>query len=407
MTIDKKYSKAILQSTSAAVALILSGMSIPALASSSAEEFSEVQHTGGGGSGSSSHDSDSHDSDSHQGSSGSQGQKGKGREPGTTSGQGQGKGSMEDIFRDISGHDDAEDSDRPDWAGVKGGKNEHGGQPDTSGSKKGDLYGDLYVILRDANGVPILTPEGFVQPVDANGNPLPLDAEGAPVDPSLAQEVELGRLNVGRAPASVLDRRAEEVVTMLNSASEVTLDAAGRLMLTVDGVTKTIDSPLENLAIYVALMTTGTIPGVTDLPGTQFDHLIDGVLTADDLSSAVSFLAGASDKASALTNDEVAYINSFLGLNTVQQGNVTYSNIDYSNFSYDRSDVYADRTVTVLIQQPDNSWVPTEVNVMETIFDNVDYSGSGSFSAFAQAAEDSRAIINFIHEYEVPADEVN
>ena len=405
MKIDMKYRKSVLQSTSAAVALILSGVSIPALANGASGDFSEVQHSGGSGSDSSSHDSDSHDSGSDQGSAESRGQKGKGRAPGTTSGQG--KGSMEDIFREISGEDDGEESDRPDWAGAKGGKNEHGGKPATAGSTKGDLFGDLYVILRDENGIPILTPEGFVQPIDANGNPIPLDAEGAPIDPSLAIEVELGRLNVGRAPTSVLDRRAQEVITLLNEATAVSLDAAGRLVLTVDGVTKTIDSPLENLAIYVALMTTGTIPGVTDLPGTEFDHLVDGVFTAADMLSAASFLAAGSDKAGELTTDEVAYINAFLGINTVKQGNVTYSDIDYSSFSYDRSDLYGDMTATVLIQQPDGSWVPTEVNVYEAVFGSVDYSGSGSLSVFAQAAEDARAIINFIHEYAIPADEVN
>ncbi len=90
MTIDTKCRKAILQSTSVAVALIISGVSIPALANSAAEDFSEVQHSGSSGSGSSSHDSDSHDSGSDQGSEESKGQKGKGRAPGTTSSKGKG-----------------------------------------------------------------------------------------------------------------------------------------------------------------------------------------------------------------------------------------------------------------------------------------------------------------------------
>ena len=71
-----------------------------------------------------------------------------------------------------------------------------------SGTKKGDLYGDMYVILRDENGVPILKEitlaDGskiyVVQPVDAAGNPLPLDAEGNLVDATLALAVELGRM---------------------------------------------------------------------------------------------------------------------------------------------------------------------------------------------------------------------
>ena len=69
--------------------------------------------------------------------------------------------------------------------------------------------------------------------------------------------------------------------------------------------------------------------------------------------------------------------------------------------------MYGDITVEVLIKQPDGTYVPTVINVYEVIFGGVDYSGSGSISVFSQAADDARAIINFIHEYEVPADSVN
>lgn len=193
---------------------------------------------------------------------------------------------------------------------------------------------------------------------------------------------------------------------MLNGADAVSLDAAGRLVVTTDGVAKTIDSPLENLAIYVALMTQGTIPGVADLPGTEFDHLVDGVFTTADMASAVSFLAGATDKASPLTADDVAYINAILDINTTRVGDVTYSNVDYSGFTYDRSDAYGDVTVEVLVQQPNGSWVPTTVSIYDVVFGGEDYTGSGTFSAFTQAAEDARAIVNYIHEYAIPADEV-
>jgi hypothetical protein len=360
------------------------------------------------GSGHDSGSTDHGDQDSDHGSKGQQG--GKGSASGEK-GQGKkgGHDSLEDIFRDVTGsaEEGDEDSDKPAWAGGGGGKNDRGEKPSTAGSARGDLYGDMYVILRDENGVPILNEDGFVQPIDADGNPIPLDEEGAPIDPTLATEVELGRLNVGRAPTQVLDRRAQEVITLLNSATELSLDAAGRLVVTVDGVAKTIDSPLENLAIYVALMTTGTIPGVDDLPGTEFDHLVDGVLTAEDLVSAASFAAAATDKSGSFSVDEVAYLNAFLGINIEKTGDVAYSVFDFSDFSYDRSDVYGDITVEVLVQQPDGSWVPTVINVYDVIFGGVDYSGSGSISVFSQAADDARAIINFIHEYALPADSVN
>lgn len=353
-----------------------------------------VQHDQGGG-----HETDSGHTD-HEGGQGARG--GQGRAPGETGAGGRGR-SFEDIVRDVAGEE--EDSDRPSWAGVPGGKDgAGGGRPDTSGTARGDLYGDLWVILRDPNGVPILNSAGFVQPIDANGNLIPLDEEGAPIDATLPIEVELGRLNVGRAPVKVLDRRAEEVIAFLNDADEVSLDAAGRIVVTIDGVAKTIDSPLENLAIYVALMTTGTIPGVDDLPGTALDFLVDGKFTAEDLMAARSFLAGASDKSGDLTPDEVAYINAFLNINDVTTGDVTYSSVDYSGFTYDRQSAYGDVTTTVLVRQSDGSWVPTEINVYDTIFGGQDYTGSGDLTAFTQAADDARAVVEFIHEYAVPAE---
>lgn len=365
------------------------------------------------------------------------GKQGQGAQAGHGAGAGHGQGDhmgqggagkgLGGIFKDITGMDDPvtgrggsggagdsadaaedgdDDSDRPEWAKQPGGKDgAGGGQPPTSGSKKGDLFGDLWVIARDENGVPILTEEGYVQPLDADGNLIELDEEGMPVDPTLTIEVELGRLNVGRAPTSVLENRADEVITLLSSATDISVDAAGRLVLTVDGEANTIDSPLENLAIYVSLLTTGSIPGLTpdDLVGTEYDFLVDGAYTQADLDASTAFLAAATDKTGAFTSDEIAYIDAFLGINTTTTGDVTYSVIDYSAFSYDRSDTYSDVTATVLVEQADGSFEPVEVNIYEAVFGSVDASLAGSLDAYTLAADDSRAVIEFIHEYAVPA----
>lgn len=351
-----------------------------------------AQHAGGG------HDSSTTHDDSSQHATDSGQRKGQGTKPGEAAGQG--RKSMEDIFRDI-GTAEEEDSDKPIWAGGGGGPNDRGGKPSDAGSTRGDLYGDMYVILRDDNGVPILSDAGFVQPIDADGNLIPLDEEGAPIDPTLAIEVELSRLNVGRSPTSVLDRRASEVITLLNSATAITLDAAGRLVVTTADGTKTIDAPLENLAIYVALMTTGTIPGVTDLPGTELDFLVDGTFTSQDLEVATGLFAAASDKYTTLSPDAVAYMNAILGINTVTTGDVTYSSMDYSSFTYDRSDAYDGEMVTILVKQPDGSYVPTSVNIYEAVFNSTDYTETG-FDAFATATDDARTVIAFIHDNEAP-----
>jgi hypothetical protein len=341
-----------------------------------------------------------------QGGSGQGGGGGQGGHQGAGQVKGQGGKSMEDIMRSVSGEDEDE-SDRPAWAGKDGtGENPNKKPNQSSGTKKGDLYGDAYVILRDENGVPILSDAGFVQPIDADGNLIPLDDEGHPVDESLTLEVELGRLNVGRAPTNVLLRRADEVVGLLNTAEAISIDAAGRLVLTVDGEEKTIDSPLENLAIYVALMTEGSVPGVTADLG-AFSFLNDGALTADDYAAAVSFLAGGADKTMTVSPDQVIYLNQFLDVEGTIEGPDGVNYVDFSTFTYDRASVYADRTVTVLIQTSDGVWEEQTINVYDAVFGSTNVTDDGGIDSFAQATDDARAVINYVHEYAIPADEVN
>jgi hypothetical protein len=67
----------------------------------------------------------------------------------------------------------------------------------------------MYVILRDDQGVPIMSPEGFPQPIAADGSLTPLDEDGHVLDESLVQEVEIGRTNVTRSPESVIENRSE------------------------------------------------------------------------------------------------------------------------------------------------------------------------------------------------------
>jgi hypothetical protein len=195
----------------------------------------------------------------------------------------------------------------------------------------------------------------------------------------------------------VHDRRADEVVALLNTATEITLDTAGRLVLTMDGVASTIDGPLENLAMYVALVTTGTIPGVTDLPGTEYDFLVDGRLSRADLTAAT-------DKSSSFTTDEIAYIDAFLGINLENAGDVTWSAVDCT---YDRSDTYADATASVLVRQTDGTYLIETVNICHAVFGAEDLTASGTLAAFTEAADDARSVINFGHEYAVPAATTN
>lgn len=93
----------------------------------------------------------------------------------------------------------------------------------------------------------------------------------------MVEEVDFGRLNLSRSPEAVLQAAFDEAINAINNANSISLDSAGRLLLTStvysetemtttsDGcaipvattVVKAIDSPLENLALYVKLMKDG------------------------------------------------------------------------------------------------------------------------------------------------------
>ena len=323
---------------------------------------------------------------------------------------GGGKGVEEKIFR--GGKDrititEEEDSDRPPWAktpGREGKPGSGGGKPVGAGTMKGDLYGDLYVILRDANGVPILDQYGHVQPIDADGNLIPLNEEGEPVDEAAAallQEVDFSRLNVARSPSKVSDHAYDSVLETLNSATNITLDPAGRLVVTVDGVVKTIDSPLENLVLYEMLLDKGFLPGLTvdDAILGSLIFLKDAQLTTADLDAATSFLAAASDKATTVTIDSVVYLNAILGITgTIVVNGDSY--VDYSTFNYDRASTYVG-DITYL--KDDGTGTGTYITVTEPImtavFGDEPYtSDDGGVDGFAQATDDARTLIEFIHE---------
>ena len=295
----------------------------------------------------------------------------------------------------------SEDSDRPAWAGVKGGKSGGGGKPAGAGTKKGDLFGDMVVLLRDANGVPILTADGLPQVIayiyDPSGNLVPLkDASGnLVVIPYTAEgelsttvtvggttydvysaEVDLGRLSVGRSPTKVLQHSLDEALAKLTATGAViTLDASGRLL--VNGTA--IDSPLENLALYLDYMKDGSISGVTLPAG----------------FNPAALFAAAADKTSTIIVDTVVYMNSILGINT---GSTYY---DFSTYNYDRATTWSTKTATVLVLQPNGTYVPTVVNLYDAVFNStnwVDPTATGGADDFATAANDYLRVIQFIHD---------
>jgi hypothetical protein len=272
--------------------------------------------------------------------------------------------------------------------------------------------------LRDDNGVPILvkwvdgqqiiypgsgSTEGwYVQPLDASGNPIPLDEEGHAIDESLTVEVDLGRLNIARAPEKVLDHSLVEALSKLSSATEVTLDPSGRLV--VDGVT--IDSPLENLALFKAIVSTPAVDGFITLSVTS---TVDGKVVTYSFPISVeqaglvaaAAIAAASDKTGTLTSDEVMYIASFFGLDSELSTFV-------STWNYERDDIYTDDVKVWILEGVDTNgdgifdiYIPKEVIINEVVEFNtvtpIVADGNG-IDSFAQAADDSVQVLEFIHD---------
>jgi len=206
--------------------------------------------------------------------------------------------------------------------------------PPCGGSTDGGApdLGDLIVLYRDAWGLPILTGDLCQQPLAAPGVTLPAvdpypvctpstpeESCVIPVDPetcavvvgyeTYTQEVDFGRTSVIRSPVSVIEQSLGEVVTKLATAQCTTLDPAGRLVNTseIDDVvlSATIDSPLENLAIYRQLMLTGYL-------GADADAIV--LPDANVLNMAARGLGAGADKTGKVTADQVVYTNEIMGL---------------------------------------------------------------------------------------------
>lgn len=290
---------------------------------------------------------------------------------------------------------------------------------------------------------------------------IPLDAECKVPEAfeeswgTQVMEADAGRFNLSRSPQDVLDAAYEEVLLTINQASWFGLDPAGRLLLelpiideygpTGDFTTKTIDSPRENLALYQRIMWDGCLADTDNivladetkalLIGGDLGHLIcDGTLPDnDDFRRAASFLAGAGDKSGRVTLDLIVYLNDRLELNEIiwaankkEIEDIIY--YDFQTFSYDRCDEHAVTTADLL--QPDPGDPPTMYHVATgvTLFDKRfvyswptepcsapggPYSLSAAIDAdtpiinFVRAADDALVIIDYIHNYELPAYPLN
>ena len=345
--------------------------------------------------------------------------------------------------------------------GSSGGGGGGGGTPG-GGGKTPPEYGDLWILYRDSNGVPYVTPtngaEGMcVQPLPSADCPVDCQTDGwadgvlttvqvVDLDQALCgvpaecaictQEVEFERDNVIRAKESVLTSQLEDATIKLATAGCLSLDPAGRPVASsvVDGsvVSSAIDSPIQSLGIYGKYMQDGYLglaEGDIDL------YAVDWLDTAARAMGGSFAKENVSDKL-----DMVVYMNEILGLTQGPEASllcnpcltqqvreeyqgamrtVTKSFLDYSGYAYNRYANFANLPYEAYIhaqefegQYPalgdvmegyfeydfavgDGTSVYTTGPISETVFDA--NSESLNLVGFAQAADDARAVINFMH----------
>lgn len=195
------------------------------------------------------------------------------------------------------GHDGGHDSGHDEGGGHDDGHTGHTGGPKRYGSYGG--HGHSHDVARDIS-------RSLENRVLRGGRPV-WAQEGIP-------EVELGRLNVGRAPRFVLTRAEDKALEEFNSTMaalyNLSAEEAAALLQTQYDETGRIHSPVQNLALYRDVMVFGKsqLPDVT--PASTYDL-------------AAIFLGSASDKNIPITNDTIVAINRILGLVEMSPGDVT------------------------------------------------------------------------------------
>lgn len=328
--------------------------------------------------------------------------------------------------------------------GHGGGGNGGGGGGGTPGGG-GSLYGDLLVVLRTPNGVPVYKEVSGEHGLTYYPQPIMFDAlTGVPVKTGstyevfdisdegdimpeegyVTKEVAFGRINVVRAPQNVLDNALAEAKNSLMGAGEILTDFAGRLVAINGGAVdwivnndndplndqdddKTIDAPRENMAIYQELMMKGL--------GDELAFLIGyGYSDADVLRLASGALAGAADKTSIVIVDEVQYVdrwiidwNSAVTTPIPPGGDPKgFKYYDFAAYQYNRIEEYSTKGVKITTLLPGGTYTIEEKSIYLTMSERglwtdptylVEYSGNSDVSGFAMAADDAVQVIEFLH----------
>ena len=295
-----------------------------------------------------------------------------------------------------------DDSDRPAWAGGNPQLNPHakagGGKPAGAGSKKGDLYGDLIMFLRDpVTGEPIVVDGENLICLDPACTTTTPTVDGEVPEGVVPIEVEFGRASIARAPDSVIDKALADALEKLSADGVVIgTDTAGRITYTypsdVDGdgtiepgetLTSAINSPLENLALYIDLST-----GLVSDEVTSVTEALLGTLAT--LDTAASLFAGVADKTGTISLDYLVYQNVITGIVAPD----TY--YDYTSLNYTR-DYLTDYTYWVSIDGADPVSKTLDINAYLEAINGTLPAQTNSAALFAAAADDALEVIELVH----------
>lgn len=236
----------------------------------------------------------------------------------------------------------------------------------------GDIFGDLIHVLRhDVTGQPIFAQRWVEMPaelpgygwgycaigVDEDGFEIPFKPYSCDLDTTDQASVEVdyfGRLNGSRVQERNMRMHFNETITNIKQAGQVDLDPTGRLMLGYECALaddpgtclwSTVDSPMENMAMYRRMMKYGhisTSPYELDLwwhgdpklpvpyhPALDADdrlkfqqagllHMLSASgyspehLTFEDFNTSAQLLGASAGKHGFITADLVQYLNRFL-----------------------------------------------------------------------------------------------
>jgi CBS domain-containing protein len=278
------------------------------------------------------------------------------------------------------------------------------------------------------------------------------------IDPKYAgcvTEADFGRLSAVRSPPKVLDSALIELLTALTTPdNEIDLDEAGRLIVsyTEDGVpvVRTIDAPRENLAGFERLLETTALSHPEVNPGDDAALLLpewpehegdsDDVRALRLMDRAAAMLGAAADKFHPMGLDELMYTTVIMNIGAdmtpeaetlfgppktgQEEDKAPFPYFNFSKFSYNRAETYAGTVCYLKVGEVSGDPPTTTVQVVrEPILGLVfpllaeeelvgglanggtytQFTGNNAWG-FAQAVDDARAVIFFVHEHPVPVE---